>query len=159
MNAPQLTQLAERIRAWLETNSIRIKHSQSLDLSAAIVGLRNWPEVQAFPDQVREAKLDLEAAGRLCRRLQSKYSHTADPLMLFATLEQAVAPATTGARARQRLTIERLAGAWLSVAASQGLENVPTTDHVVGANRENGKNRALRRFADHIARKPFGAAD
>lgn len=130
MNTPQLTQLAGRIRAWLETNSIRIKHSQSLDLSAAIVGLRNWPEVQAFPDQVREAKLDLEAAGRLCRRLQSKYSHTADPLMLLATLEQAVAPATTGVRARQRLTIERLAGAWLSVAASQGLESVPTTDHV-----------------------------
>ncbi len=130
MNTQQLTKLAVRIRAWLETHSIPIKHSQSLDQSAAIVGLRNWPEVLAFPDQVREAKLDLDAAVRLCRRLKSKYDHTADPQALLAALEQAVPPAFTGVPARQRLTIESLAAAWLSVATSHGLEGVPTADHV-----------------------------
>ena len=75
MNTQQLKQLAAGIRAWLGSNSITINHSQSLDHSAALVGLRNWPEVMSFPEKVRSARLDLAAAGRLATRFEAKHRH------------------------------------------------------------------------------------
>jgi hypothetical protein len=69
MDAQQLKLLAGRIRGLLEHANVSVTHSQALDLSGALVGLRNWPEVQAFPARVTAADLDMPAAGRLAHRL------------------------------------------------------------------------------------------
>lgn len=58
MDTQQLKQLAGRLRALLEDAAVEIGHSQALDLSASLVGLRNWSEVQAFPQRVQAQELD-----------------------------------------------------------------------------------------------------
>jgi hypothetical protein len=75
MDTQQLKRLAGRLRALLEDASVEIGHGQALDLSASLVGLRNWPEVQAFPQRVRAQDLDLSATARLAYRLAHKYQH------------------------------------------------------------------------------------
>ena len=52
MNVPQLKLLAGLVRGLLEQHNVPIGYSQSLDVIAALPGLRNWPEVMAFPDRV-----------------------------------------------------------------------------------------------------------
>ncbi|MDO9099617.1 MAG: hypothetical protein Q7V53_02570, partial [Caldisericota bacterium] len=74
MDIQQLKLLAGRIRGLLEHANIAVTHSQALDLSGALVGLRNWPEVQAFPARVVAVDLDLGATGRLANRLQRKHA-------------------------------------------------------------------------------------
>ncbi|PQA78400.1 hypothetical protein [Rhodoferax sp. TS-BS-61-7] len=74
MDIQQVKLLAGRIRGLLEQSNIPLNHSQSLDISAAIIGLRNWPEVMAFPDRVELAELDMASAGRLAHRLKSRFS-------------------------------------------------------------------------------------
>jgi hypothetical protein len=75
MDTQQLKQLAGCLRALLEDSAIEIGHGQALDLSASLVGLRNWPEVQAFPRRVGAQELDLLATARLAYRLAHKYKH------------------------------------------------------------------------------------
>lgn len=72
MDIQQLKLLAGRIRGLLEQQGTHIGHSQALDTSAALPGLRNWPEVVAFPDRVAACQLDLAAAARLSYRLRAK---------------------------------------------------------------------------------------
>lgn len=74
MDVQQLKLLAGRIRGLLEHANVTVTHNQALDLSGALVGLRNWPEVQAFPARVAGADLDLAAAGRLAYRLEKRHS-------------------------------------------------------------------------------------
>lgn len=74
MDVQQLKLLAGRVRGLLERANVTVSHNQALDLSGALVGLRNWPEVQAFPARVAAADLDLAAAGRLAHRLQRKHT-------------------------------------------------------------------------------------
>lgn len=74
MDVQQLKLLAGRIRGLLEHANVTVTHNQALDLSGALVGLRNWPEVQAFPARVSAAELDLAAAGRLAYRLEKRHS-------------------------------------------------------------------------------------
>lgn len=74
MDIQQLKLLAGRIRGLLEHANVTVTHNQALDLSGALAGLRNWPEVQAFPARVAVAELDLAAAGRLAHRLQRKHA-------------------------------------------------------------------------------------
>lgn len=57
MDTQQLKQLAGCLRALLEDSAIEIGHGQALDLSASLVGLRNWPEVQAFPGALARRNL------------------------------------------------------------------------------------------------------
>ena len=76
MDTQQLKQLAGRIRARLEDASIELGHGQALDLIAALPGLRNWPEVQAFPNRVQACVIDVGAAGRLAFRLERKYGYS-----------------------------------------------------------------------------------
>lgn len=73
MDVQQLKLLAGRIRGLLEYANVNVTHNQALDLSGALVGLRNWPEVQAFPARVAAAELDLASAARLSHRLQRKH--------------------------------------------------------------------------------------
>jgi hypothetical protein len=119
MDTQQLKELAGRIRAWLASSSINIKYNQSLDYSAALVGLRNWPEVQAFPAKVSAAQLDLPAAVRLAKRLKDKHDHTATPATLLSFLQAYDAlPLLDGSVAR--LSLRKLALSWQAAASKAG---------------------------------------
>ena len=74
MNIQQLKLLAGRVRGLLEQSNHPVGHSQSLDLVAALPGLRTWPEVQAFPDRVAACELDADSAGRLAFRLKKRFA-------------------------------------------------------------------------------------
>lgn len=87
MDIQQLKLLAGRIRGLLEHANVTVTHSQALDLSGALVGLRNWPEVQAFPARVAVADLDLAAASRLAHRLQRKHTLELSAGELLAALQ------------------------------------------------------------------------
>lgn len=69
MDTQQLKVFAERLRAYLERHNLALKHGQTLDLIAAIPGLRNWPEVNAFPARVSAAQWDSHSADRLAKRI------------------------------------------------------------------------------------------
>ncbi|MFZ3119235.1 MAG: glyoxalase superfamily protein [Variovorax sp.] len=99
MEIQQLKLLAGRIRGLLEQQGTHISHSQALDTSAALPGLRNWPEVVAFPDRVAACQLDLAATARLSYRLQAKGFGE----MSAATLLGALKP-PQGAEARPVVT-------------------------------------------------------
>ncbi len=90
MDPQALKVFAERLRAYLNTQQLALKHGQVLDLVAALPGLRNWPEVSAFPNRVAAATLNDHAAGRLARRIHDRFSLSVSP----AALLQALAPPT-----------------------------------------------------------------
>lgn len=71
MDIEQLKLLAGRVRDYLQHSPFPVAHNKSLDLIAAVPGLRNWPEVMAFPNRVQIARFDLESAGRLATRLKT----------------------------------------------------------------------------------------
>jgi hypothetical protein len=73
MDIQRLQLLAERTRDLLQQSNQSLGHNQSLDLIAALPGLRNWPEVRAFPNRVAACQLDESSAGRLAFRLQKKF--------------------------------------------------------------------------------------
>ena len=68
MDLQQLKLLAGNIRAFVQQADIQIGHNESLDIAAALPGLRNWPEVLAFPDRVSAFTLDIVSANRLAAR-------------------------------------------------------------------------------------------
>jgi hypothetical protein len=74
MDIPQLKLLAGHVRILLKQADHLVSHNQSLDLIASLPGLRNWPEVQAFPDRVAACELDVTAAARLAYRLKRKFA-------------------------------------------------------------------------------------
>lgn len=73
MDTQQLKLLAGRLRGVLDERGVSIVHGQALDLIAAVPGLRNWPEVMAFPDRVLACELDPTTAGRLAFRVKRKH--------------------------------------------------------------------------------------
>lgn len=73
MDLPQLQLLASRVRDLLQHSNHGVGHNQSLDLIAALPGLRNWPEVRAFPDRVASCELDESSASRLAFRLRKRF--------------------------------------------------------------------------------------
>lgn len=86
MDIAQLKLHATRTRALLEQANHTVGHNQSLDLIAALTGLRNWPEVQAFPGRVAACELDLTSTGRLAFRLKKKFGMDVTPQALLAQL-------------------------------------------------------------------------
>lgn len=86
MDIQQLKLLAGRVRGLLEQSHHSIGHNQSLDLVAALPGLRNWPEVQAFPDRVAACELEQGSAGRLAFRLKRKFAFDLSPQHLLVAL-------------------------------------------------------------------------
>lgn len=86
MDIQQLKLLAGRVRGLLEQSQHSIGHNQSLDLIAALPGLRSWPEVQSFPDRVAACKLDQVSAGRLVFRLKRKFDLEFSPQTMLAAL-------------------------------------------------------------------------
>jgi hypothetical protein len=69
MELQQLKLLAGRVRQLLQQSNHPVGHNKSLDLIAAVPGLRNWPEVLAFPERVDQCRLDDSSARRLAYRL------------------------------------------------------------------------------------------
>lgn len=90
MDTQQLKVFAERLRAYLERHNLTLKHGQTLDLIAAIPGLRNWPEVSAFPARVSAAQWDSSSADRLAKRIAKL--HTL--ILPVDELHQALEPIT-----------------------------------------------------------------
>jgi len=86
MELQQLKLLAGRIRGLLEQSNHTVNHNQSLDLISALPGLRNWPEVQAFPDRVAACELDSISAGRMAFRLKKKFELVFTPQSMLAEL-------------------------------------------------------------------------
>ncbi len=86
MDIPQLKLLAGLVRGLLEQHDVAVGHSQSLDLIAALPGLRNWPEVNAFPSRVVACELTASTAARLAHRLRSKHGVDYSPAKLVAAL-------------------------------------------------------------------------
>lgn len=86
MDIPQLKLLAGRVRGLLQESSAIIGHSQALDVVAALPGLRNWPEVVAFPDRVAACELDVTSAGRLAFRLKRTFALELSPQDLLSAL-------------------------------------------------------------------------
>ena len=72
MDASHLHFVAGRICDWLAFKyHVTLKHGHALDCVAAIPGLRNWPEVHAFPERI--AQLTTDDFGRDgCERLQER---------------------------------------------------------------------------------------
>ncbi len=79
MDAEQLKLLGARTRELLAQWDVAVSHGQALDLVAALPGLRNWPEVIAFPDRVAAREIDLGATGRLGRRIAAKLGDRLSP--------------------------------------------------------------------------------
>lgn len=93
MDTQKLKVLAERLRAYLQHHNVTLKHGQALDLIAAIPGLRNWPEVNAFPARVSAAQWDSCAADRLAKRLAKQHDLDLPVDELRQALEFSVASA------------------------------------------------------------------
>ena len=87
MDIPQLKLLAARVRGLLDQRDVAVGHGQSLDLIAALPGLRNWPEVMAFPDRVAACELTPNTAGRLAHRLRSRHQVSFDAVDLVEALQ------------------------------------------------------------------------
>jgi hypothetical protein len=96
MDVPQLKLLAGRVRALLQQSSAHIGHNQALDLVAALPGLRNWPEVVAFPDRVAACELDATSAARLAFRLKKNFALELTPRDLLSVLSPDVLGASQG---------------------------------------------------------------
>jgi hypothetical protein len=101
MDVPQLKLLAGLVRALLEQHNVPIGHSQSLDLIAALPGLRNWPEVNAFLDRVAACELNGGSTARLAHRLRSKHSLDFTSQELIAALSPPGSGREVGASAPQ----------------------------------------------------------
>ena len=86
MDIHQLKLVAGRVRDLLQQSNHPVGHNQSLDLVAALPGLRNWPEVQAFPDRVGACELDVGSAGRLAFRLKKKFELAHSPQAMLAAV-------------------------------------------------------------------------
>lgn len=97
MDVPQLKLLAARTRELLNDSScpVPVGHSHSLDLIAALPGLRNWPEVSAFPERVAACQLDLAATGRLSFRIKKKLDVEYSPQVLLECLRPVVGLSVT----------------------------------------------------------------
>lgn len=86
MEIQQLKVLAGRVRTLLQQSNHSVGHNQTLDLIAALPGLRNWPEVMAFPDRVAACELDAPSVSRLAFRLKTKFGLELSPPALLAAV-------------------------------------------------------------------------
>jgi hypothetical protein len=92
MDLEQLRLRADPLRQFLAQHQHPISHSKALDLLAAIAGLRNWPEVKAFPERVAAANLDTLAAQRLAKRIVSLDGPHVDEGALLLALDVPAPP-------------------------------------------------------------------
>jgi hypothetical protein len=89
MEIQQLKLLAARIHELLQQTQSPVGYNQSLDLSSSLAGLRNWPEVLAFPARIAACRLDAAAISRLIFRMKHKLGVTFSHEELLAVLDPA----------------------------------------------------------------------
>ncbi|MBN8755172.1 MULTISPECIES: plasmid fertility inhibition factor family protein [Variovorax] len=132
MNVEQLKLLAQRLRGVLERRNQPIGHSQSLDEIAALPGLRNWPEVLAFPHRVAAFELDILVAERLASRLKEHHAVDLMPRALLGVLVgngtrqiavQSINPWDTRKSAVYEVALESCEFAYMRVDASNCRNN------------------------------------
>ncbi|MFM0239664.1 hypothetical protein [Paraburkholderia phytofirmans] len=97
MDTQQLKLLAGLVRGLLQPTHPSLGHGQALDLIAALPGLRNWPEVMAFPDRVAATELDTTSTGRLAFRLKKRFAVDMSPQELLEALSPLCAVVARGA--------------------------------------------------------------
>ncbi|MBJ9920651.1 MULTISPECIES: hypothetical protein [Burkholderia] len=97
MDTQQLKLLAGLVRGLLQPTHPSLGHGQALDLIAALPGLRNWPEVMAFPERVAAAELDTTSTGRLAFRLKKRFAVDMSPQELLVALSPPGAVPSRGA--------------------------------------------------------------
>lgn len=124
MDILQLKLSAELVRDLLKACNVHIGHSQALDLVAALPGLRNWPEVLAFPDRVSACALDAFSVGRLAERLCDKCGvNLLSPDMLLRVLGPGGAATSVGSRVlagfAEHLTVQEVCSAPSALQAHQ----------------------------------------
>jgi hypothetical protein len=86
MKIEWLESLARRLRDLVGEHGLALSHGQSLDLIAAVPGLRNWPEVAASPDRVEACRFDEAAVERIAHRLTARHSLAIAPAPLLRQL-------------------------------------------------------------------------
>lgn len=96
MDTQQLKLLAGLVRGLLQPSHPSLSHGQSLDLVAALPGLRNWPEVMAFPDRAAATELDTGSTSRLAFRLKKRFALDMSPQALLEALSPSGAVVTPG---------------------------------------------------------------
>ena len=92
MDVQQLKLFAGRVRGLLQQSQVRVGHNKSLELVAALAGLRNWPEVLAFPERVASSDLGLTAVDRLSLLLKKLYGVEYGDQALLAGLRKPSTP-------------------------------------------------------------------
>ena len=88
MDVARLKSLSVSLREAVAAHGVTVSHGQALDLIAAVPGLRDWPEVIAFPDRVAACRLDADAVERIARRVTGRYEVTVRPDMLTFSLRR-----------------------------------------------------------------------
>lgn len=86
MEIHEMKQLARRLRGALGQAGASVSHGQALDLIAAVAGLRNWPEVTAFPKRLAEASVTDESVSRLRLRVEAAHAIALEQGPLIAAL-------------------------------------------------------------------------
>src|SRR5689334_7802444 len=107
MDTQMLKVFAVRLRAHLGQHQLHLKHGQALDLIATLTGLRNWPEVNAFPARVATAHINGDAAERLAKRLAAVHRVTLTATELLQALRPAM-PAMPGLKRERVLAYEEM---------------------------------------------------
>ncbi len=105
MNVEWLKSLAVGLRGALAEHGVTVSHGQALDLIAAVPGLRDWPEVIAFPDRVAACRFDEDAVERIARRVTGRYPVGTRPEMLTFSLRHMSLFYRSSSRSMQRLIV------------------------------------------------------
>lgn len=85
-----------RPRPFCNPRPLPLVTARSLDLIAALSGLRNWPEVVAFPDRVAATLLDTTSTGRLAFRLKKRLAVNISQQELLEALSPPAAASVRG---------------------------------------------------------------
>lgn len=125
MKPQQMKLLASRFRELAKPHVADIGHQKSLDVIASLAGLRNWPEVVAFPDKVLACRFDGVAIERLVRRSKREFDLTLNEqrvrdglLSRIGYLETLSANSLQDIGASAHWPAERLSGSYLDYAVA-----------------------------------------
>jgi len=104
---------------------------------SSVAGVRDLRELRARPDKLRDAVVDLESVGRICKRVEQIYDAKVDASLLLAELNgQFVSH-------RTRITTGELPSAWLCDVCHRLIDNVDR-GYVIWKSPRDGKNHGYK---------------
>lgn len=127
MDHTHLNQLAKQLHTFLKPQlGPAFKLGQAQDLIAALPGLRNWPEVRAFPQKLEGLELNPQTLERLSRRIEERFQAQVSPQALLDALGTgADASGDMGFRfARRALVGGPIPSQWICDVCHQLIESV-----------------------------------